>query len=397
MQELIPRRLEPRLVQLAGQFPVVCLVGPRQSGKTTLARHVFPRKAYVSLEDLDEREHAREDPRGFLARFADGAVLDEVQRVPELFSYLQTLVDADRVPGRWVLTGSQNFLLMERVSQSLAGRAAPLHLLPLSMAELRAGGADAGRWQERLFQGFYPAVHGHGLDPADYYRAYVATYVERDVRELTRVGDLEAFSRFVRLCAGRSGQLVNHSGLAADAGVSQPTAKQWLSILQTSGLVALLRPHYENFSKRLIKTPKLYWLDSGLLCHLLRVTGPGELDTLPEKGALFESFVVAELFKAFAHRGLEPDVFFWRDSTGREVDAVAERGRRRLPLEVKASMTVQKGFFKHLDFWRELDTLDRSGGGALVYAGARRMTRRGHEVVPWFGVGDLLDEKLFDQ
>ena len=383
------RTLQVHLKRLSRQFPVVSVVGPRQSGKTTLAQLTFPDATYISLEDLDEQSFAREDPRGFLARFKDTVILDEVQRVPELFSYLQGVVDRDRVPGKWILTGSQNFLLMERISQSLAGRTALTQLFPLSLKELLGTEARPERpWNHYTYTGLFPEIHNKDMEPADWYRAYIQTYVERDMRDLVRIGDLSAFSRFVRLCAARSGQLLNYNALAIDVGISQPTVKKWVSILETCGLVILLRPHYVNFSKRLVKTPKLYWTDPGLLCHLLRVKSPDDLLNYPFTGQIFETFVVSEFLKAFVHNCLEPDIFFWRDRAGHEVDLIVEAGKRWIPVEIKSSTTISRAFFKGLNYWLALDKGNHSRGGALIHTGDTEYVRSGHQVIPWYKIED---------
>ncbi|MCX6543801.1 MAG: ATP-binding protein [Acidobacteria bacterium] len=393
------RALTPKLRILASSFPAVYVGGPRQSGKTTLARAAFPSHAYVSLEDPDEREFARTDPRGFLARFPAGAVLDEVQRAPTLFSYLQGIIDENRRPGRFILTGSQQFLLMRSVSQTLAGRIAIVTLPPFSLAELREVSqlnaihfdqVKPNRTTPRfnldwiLRQGLYPAVHETGSDAVDWMASYYRTYVERDVRELLAVGDIELFGRFVRLCAGRSGQLLNLSSLGSDAGVAQPTARRWLSVLVASGLVHLLQPHHANFSKRLIKSPKLYFLDSGFLCYLLRITRDADVATHPLRGAIFETFVVSELVKVFAAIGREPPLFFWRDQTGHEVDLVIDLGGRLIPVEIKSGTTIARDFFAGLGYWLDLSRSSRKRG-VLVYGGGEEPhLRDGHVVRPWF-------------
>lgn len=392
------RALAPKLRALASAFPSVYLGGPRQSGKTTLARATFPSHPYVSLEDPDHRDFAATDPRGFLARFPAGAVLDEVQRVPSILSYLQGVIDEDRKPGRFILTDSQQFLLMRGVSQSLAGRVAVVTLPPFSLAELTGvSQLDVARFASTkprrvsprfslewiLRQGLYPAVHETGADAADWMASYYRTYVERDVRELLAIGDIEVFGRFVRLCAGRSGQLLNLSSLGSDAGVTHTTARRWLSVLVTSGLVHLLQPHHANFSKRLIKSPKLYFLDSGLLCYLLRITRDADVATHPLRGAIFETFVVSELFKVFAAVGQEPPLFFWRDQSGHEVDVVIDLGGRLIPVEIKSGATVAGDFFAGLRYWLALPG-NVEKRGVLVYGGAEPShTREGHVVRPW--------------
>jgi len=395
---MIRRTLETILKNVARQYPVVTLTGPRQSGKTTLVQAAFPDHEYASLEEPDVREYALADPRGFLGQFAGSVILDEVQRAPDLFSYIQTLVDREDTPGRYVLSGSQNFLLLRSISQSLAGRSAILHLLPLALSELegrkpfpleklgqelprerRESSADL---METLFRGFYPRIHDKGLDPAIWYSGYYQTYVERDVREIVNVGDLEAFGRFVRLCAGRNGQLLNLTSLGNDCGITHTTAGRWLSILEASFLVHLLRPYHANFGKRLIKSPKLYFLDTGLLCYLLRIQSPEDLRLNASRGPIFESFVISELIKNFLHQGQEPDLYFWRDSTGHEIDAVIDRGRERLAVEVKSAQTVVQDFFAGIDFWRNL-VGDPEAPAALVYGGDRSYRRSGVVVCSW--------------
>lgn len=398
---MIPRALEETLRSRAAIYPVVTLTGPRQSGKTTLVRATFSDHAYRSLEDPDERDYALRDPRGFLRQFSSGVILDEVQRCPDLPSYIQGMVDQEPTPGRFVLTGSQNLLLLDRVSQSLAGRTAVLNLLPFSSGELvgrRAQRSEAlgmlstrdeegwtkasGDLMAFLRTGFYPRIHDQGMEPQVWLADYVRTYVERDVREVLSVGDLEVFGRFLRLCAGRSGQILNVSGLASDAGVSHTTARRWLSVLEASFLVVLLRPHFRSFNKRLVKSPKLYLTDSGLLCYLLRIRSAEELRTHSARGAVFESFVVMELLKSSVHQGEEPAVYFWRDSQGHEIDALVDLGRTQLPVEVKSGETVVGDSFGGLRYWRKL-TGDGEAPAALVYGGDRSFEREGIAVWSW--------------
>lgn len=395
---MIPRTLETTLRRAATQYPIVTVTGPRQSGKTTLVRSVFPEHRYCSLEDPDQRAFALEDPRGFLDQFREGFILDEAQRAPDLFSYLQSRVDAEPVSGRIILSGSQNFLLLDAISQSLAGRCAILHLLPFSLSELErrlpidpaemGGTLSPDRCVSRfeimdlLFTGLYPRIHDQALSPQDWLRFYTQTYLERDVRSITNVGDIEVFERFLRLCAGRNGGLLNLSALAADCGVTHTTARRWLSILETGFIVLLLRPHYRNFNKRLIKSPKLYFLDSGLLCALLRIRSPEDLRIHAGRGAVFESFVVSELYKAYLHRGLESDLYFWRDSAGHEVDVMIETGSHLIPVEIKSGQTVAADFFTGLDYWRGLAKTP-DGHAALVYAGDASYRRKDITVYSW--------------
>lgn len=397
---MIKRTLEKKLKDAASQFPVVTVTGPRQSGKTTLVKAVFKHYDYVSLELPDQRSFALEDPLGFLNQFEGPVVLDEIQRAPDLFSYIQVTVDNRRdKTGQFILTGSQNFLLLQIISQSLAGRCAVLHLLPFSLAELMGRmpisfdilGTDAAKKSltpkfgllETLFTGFYPRIHDKGLPPYEWLASYYQTYLERDVRTVLNVGDIESFSRFIRLCAGRSGQLLNLSGLASDCGISHTTTKRWISVLEASFVISLLRPHHQNYGKRLIKSPKLYFLDSGLLCYLLQIKSPQELNHRAERGAIFESYVVSELLKNFVHRGNQPSLYFWRDSAGHEIDVIIDLGVRRVPLETKSGQTVVSDFFNNLAYWRDLSG-DPDAPAALVYGGDKSFVRSTIAVYPWF-------------
>jgi uncharacterized protein len=398
---MIARHLQKVLQRAARQYTVVTVTGPRQSGKTTLAQAAFPRHEYVSLENPEERTFALEDPKGFLNRLSSRVILDEVQRVPDLFSYIQGIVDRQDRPGQFILTGSQNFLLLQRISQSLAGRCAVLHLLPFSRAELvgkpimdpgrlkakkqKKQGvkrADSEHLFEMLFTGFYPRIHDKHLEPQNWLANYYQTYLERDVRDLLHVGDIETFGRFVRLCAGRCGQLLNLSSLAADAGISHTTARRWLSMLEASFIVFLLRPHHRNFNKRLVKSPKLYFIDTGLLCYLLRIHNPDELAVHASRGSIFEAWAISELLKSFHHSGQVPDIYFWRDSTGHEVDILIDRGTKQVPIEVKSGQTIGSDFFKEINYWRSLAG-QSAGPAALIYGGESSYMRQGTMVTSW--------------
>ena len=396
---MIKRTLTPYLQRDAGFYPVVTLTGPRQSGKTTLVRSAFPDHDYVSLEDPDARAFATEDPRGFLDRFAGPVILDEAQRFADLFSYIQGLVDLDDTPGRFVLTGSHNFLLMSALSQSLAGRSAVLHLLPFSRAELEGQSQAAPDDPRRLFAnsesrldlwsaihaGFYPRIHARGIPAGVWMPDYVQTYVERDLRSLVNIGDLSTFEQFLRLCAGRVGQLLNYSSLANDCGVSVDTTRRWLSVLETSFLVFRLPPHFRNFNKRLVKSPKIYFHDTGLACYLLGIREADMLPTHPLRGALFENFVMAEVAKAFAHHRRQRQMHFWRDRSGNEIDLLLSREEDLFPVEIKSGQTVAGDGFEALSRWSELacQPLDR---GTLVYGGDQAYLRSKVSVRPWFGV-----------
>lgn len=367
---IIPRHAEPTLRRLALGFPIVALVGPRQSGKTTLARAVFTGKPYVSLEDPDERAFADADPRGFLRRFRErGAVIDEAQRCPALFSYLQGWVDERRRMGDIVLTGSQQFGLMTGISQSLAGRVAMVNLLPLSWAELKAQRQAPATLEEALWKGGYPALYDRPVAPPDWFASYVATYIERDVRHLVAVRDLSLFQRFVSLCAARCGQLLNLSALAADCGITQPTARQWLSVLAASYVVVQLPPYHRNFGKRLVKTPKLYFLDTGLAAWLLGVRNADALSTHAQRGPLFESWAVSEYIKSRCNAGVSPALHFWRDQPGNEVDLVIEREDGRIDaVEIKSGQTWSSDWPAALQRWQQFAG-DAAGELEVVYGG----------------------------
>ena len=337
---MIYRKLTATLQRLAKTFSVISITGPRQSGKTTLAKAVFADKPYITLEDPAERAFAFEDAKGFLHRFRDGAIFDEAQRWPDLFSYLQGMVDEDPIPGKFILTGSQQFGLLAGVSQSLAGRVGMTALLPLSISELPAASQSSLSLDTLIIKGSYPALHVRDISPADWFASYIATYIERDIRQVLRVHDLSVFQRFVRLCAGRNGQLLNLNALAGETGVSQKTARSWLSVLESSYIVHLLPPYFRNFGKRLVKTPKLYFLDQGLACWLLGIRSHEHLALHPMRGAIFESFIISEFLKSRYNRGLPPDLYFWRDNNGLEADIVFERGTKLQPVEIKSGQTI---------------------------------------------------------
>jgi uncharacterized protein len=382
---MIPRAAKATLDRLARGFRVLIITGPRQSGKTTLSRAAFPDKPYVSLEASNERIFAATDPKDFLARFPDGAVLDEVQHVPELLSHIQTLVDEDRRPGRFVLTGSQNFGLVAKITQSLAGRAAVLHLLPFSRFELSRAGIEPAGLDQLLFKGLYPALFDQRVTPMDWYASYVTTYLERDVRQIANVHDLLQFQRFIGLCAARTGQLLNLASLASDGGIAQGTARSWLGVLQASYIVFLLPPHHENLGKRLIKTPKLYFHDTGLATFLMGVQDARHMSIHASRPALFETFVVGEFLKHRFNAGLPSNLFFWRDNIGTEVDVLVEDGSGLFPIEIKSGSTVSDDFFTGLRRYLKYAG-DRATGAGLVYGGEDSYTRSGFTVQSWKNV-----------
>lgn len=396
---MIKRTLQFYLERDAGFYPILTVTGPRQSGKTTLVRNTFSQYEYVSLEETDTRMFAREDPRGFLDRYSGPVIIDEAQRVPELFSYIQTSVDMNAEPGRFVLTGSQNFLLMESVSQSLAGRTGILNLLPLERAELEGERREApvnpgalfsnkhsglDLW-ETVFRGFYPRIHAESIPPELWLPDYTRTYIERDVRSLVNIGDLERFERFLSLTAGRTGQILNYSSLANDCGISLDTAKRWISVLKTSFIIFFLSPHHRNFNKRIIKSPKLYFYDTGLACHLLGIKQPEQAISHPLRGALFENMVLAEIVKCYTHHRMKPPVYFWRDRTGHEVDVLLDDGGKLFPVEIKSGQTVSSGMFDSLNWWTSLSG-QGSDSTTLVYGGSEYHRQKGIAVRPWFSV-----------
>ncbi|MBI4268610.1 ATP-binding protein [Candidatus Uhrbacteria bacterium] len=382
----IDRYLGKKLLEAAEQFPVVSVTGPRQSGKTTLVKKIFSGKAYVSLEDPDMRHYASSDPRGFLAEYSGGVIIDEAQRVPDLFSYIQGVVDAHKKPGEFILTGSQNFLLLESISQSLAGRASLHTLLPLSIAELSV--ESAVDYAPYLYKGFYPRLYEAPVKPRDWYANYIATYVERDVRNIKNITDLSVFHQFLKVCAGRSGQLLNLSSIAIDCGITHNTARSWLSILEASHLVYLLRPSHKNFRKRLVKMPKLYFIDPGLLCSLLEIEHAGQIETHPLRGFLFESLIISELLKRFLHHGTRPALSFWRDKSGHEIDCIVEKDAIVDAVEIKAGRTVNDDFFSNLDYFSRLAPAGHCRK-FVVYGGTTRQQRSRGDAVPWARAADI--------
>ncbi len=372
------------------KFPILLVTGPRQAGKTTLLREMFKDYRYVNLEFAANRAFASEDPVGFLRQYSGKVILDEVQRVPELFSYLQVRADEDREMGKYILSGSQNFLLADKVAQSLAGRVAIFKLLPLSHRELQGHqpGLLPDRLEEALFYGGYPALFERNIDPTAYFPSYLETYLERDVRSVANIGDLGAFRNFLRLCAGRVGQTLNYQSLAVEAGISQPTLKKWLTVLDAGFVAFQLQPYFENFSKRLVKSPKLYFYDTGLLCHLLDLNEPGQIESYHAKGSLFENMVASELMKNRYNDFRPASVYFWRDSNGNEVDFLVREGNAINLIEAKYSFTVTAQFFKGIRFVRT-SAPDSSGKNVVVYAGEEHQLRSEAEVWSWRNLSRL--------
>jgi len=356
------------LYKFANQYPVVTITGPRQSGKTTLCKHTFPDKKYVSLEDLDIRSYANSDPRGFLSEYSDGVIIDEIQRVPTLLSYIQGIVDTKKIKGEFILTGSSQLELTKGISQSLAGRTALLKLLPFSYTELYNNKESAGcNLNQILYTGLYPRIHADNLNASDYLSAYMTTYIERDVRQFYDIKNLNLFQRFLQLCASRTGQLLNYSNIANDCGVSVPTIQNWISVLEQSFIVFRLQPFFSNIKKRLIKAPKIYFYDTGLCSFLNGVKKVEHIKTLPIRGNLFENFIVSEFIKMNYHNNFKSDFFFYRDKTGREVDLIIKDGRKLYPFEIKAAQTFVDDFTVNLKYYTDLMELNHNG--SVIYSG----------------------------
>jgi predicted AAA+ superfamily ATPase len=382
---MIQRTAEATLHRLAKGFPIICVTGPRQSGKTTLAKKAFPDKPYISLEDPDIGRLAREDPRGLLDSYKDGLILDAAQAVPEIFLYLKTAIDKDPVPGRYVVTGSHQFTVVEGVTESLAGRAAFVTLYPFSVQELKGAGIQISEPFETLLKGFYPPVYDREVTVYDWYTNYISSYIERDVRSVINVKDLGQFQTFVKMCASRIAQLVNLSALAQDCGITHNTAKSWISVLESSGIVYLLKPYHNNYGKRLVKSPKLYFIDTGLVCRLLGIKDAQQLFMHPNRGNIFESFVVAEMLKNRRNKGLAPELYFWRDNTGNEVDVVYEDGSVIRSVEIKSGKTFSTEFTSSLETWMRFSG-EPPASCSIVYAGDMEMKMKGIAVKKWVSV-----------
>ena len=382
---MINRDAANTLSQLAKGFPVLGLTGPRQSGKTTLVRALFSDKPYVSLENPDERNMAAQDPKGFLGRFPQGAIFDEIQREPNLLSYLQGIVDERRRMGEFVVTSSQQFGLMQSITQSLAGRIGLVQLLPLALTELRRSERVPTSLDNVMYTGLYPALYDRELMPAQWFANYLATYIERDVRQIADIRDLSLFQRFVKLCAARCGQLLNLTSLANDSGISHTTARAWISILEAGYIVFLLTPYHRNFGKRLVKMPKLYFYDVGLASYLLGIQNPEQLSIHAQRGALFETFVIAEYVKNRFNQGQPMNLYFWRNNTGEEIDLLVEQGTQVQPIEIKSGQTFHSDFTASLRKWMGYADTDLYSP-RVVYGGNDNFQFQGIEVVSWRGL-----------
>jgi predicted AAA+ superfamily ATPase len=399
---MIQRHLAKQILKYIREYPILALVGPRQSGKTTLVKALFPTYKYISLENLDMRHRASQDPRGFLKDAGPFVILDEAQRVPELFSYLQEIVDENQSPGQFILTGSSQFLLMEQITQSLAGRIVTFKLFPLSFLEF-IGSSEEERpesifqnyhkdrkriSQEELYQllwqGFYPCIYDKKIDSYKWHENYLSTYVERDVRALLNIRNLNTFEHFLLLCASRSGRLLNYADLSNALGISIPTVKEWISVLETSGIIFLLPPYFENFSKRIVKTPKIFFADTGLVCHLLSIRNTEQLKTHPLLGHIFETFLVSECYKRFYNLGEKPPIYFWRDQSQNEIDLLIYTGREGFPIEIKISQSYLSDFSKPIEQWFLLKN-NLATKGLVIYCGEHVVeSHRSVPTIPWY-------------
>jgi predicted AAA+ superfamily ATPase len=385
---MIARNISQKMLEMAGKFPVVTITGPRQSGKTTLIKHIFKNKSYVSLENPDTRLFVEEDPRGFLRSYPDGLVIDEAQRVPDLFSYIQGLVDEKNEPGQFILSGSQSFLLHHKISQTLAGRTAILRLLPFCIPELAQEHIDFQTYEEYIFTGSYPRIYDKNIRPSDFFPNYIQTYLERDVRSLQNIHDLSSFIRFLGLCAGRIGQILDLTSLANDCGISVNTAKAWTSVLEASYAIYLLQPYYKNYNKRLIKRPKIYFYDTGLACSLLKIESAKQLETFYNLGGLFENMIINEIIKQKYNKGLQPGIYFWRDNKGKEIDCLIDQFDQPLCIEIKASKTFHTGFFKNLNYWNRLSGSDVANN-LVFYGGNDSLSTSLGRLISWKKLAEL--------
>ncbi len=379
---IVQRKILSAIKNLINKYPIIALTGPRQSGKTTFLRTAFSNYTYVNLEDPDTRNFAETDPRSFINQYNQYVIFDEIQRVPSLFSYIQPIVDESHIMGQFIFSGSQNFHLMQNITQSLAGRVAIFRLFPFDFQELKSAGLLQEEYTTHLIKGFYPAIYDRDIQPLDFYPNYIETYIQRDVSELIAIHDMSLFRKFIALCATRAGQILNMSNLANECGISSPTVKAWLSALENSYVVFLLQPYYKNFSKRITKSPKLYFCDTGLLCYLLRINDVSQINN-QVKGALFENFIISEYVKRKHHKNeKQTDLWFWRDSEGNEVDLLLQKPQGTEIVEIKSTQTIMPDLFKGLNYYSALEK-EVKLTKTLVYAGSVRQNRSVAQVLPW--------------
>lgn len=385
---MITRILGAKISQSAEKMPVIAVTGPRQSGKSTLIQQLFPTHTYLNLEDIELRQFALSDPKGFLQNTGKKAIIDEVQYAPELLSYIQVITDREKIAGQFIISGSQNLLLMHSIAQSLAGRVAIFNLLPFSLQEIQYTDFRLTNYEDYIFKGFYPRIYDLDLNPTDWLKDYLKTYVERDVRQILNVGDLAIFRRFLEICAGRIGQLVNFSDIGNMIGVSYQTIRKWLSVLETSFIVYTLQPYHQNYNKRIVKTPKLYFYDTGLACALLNLRNVEDLNRHFAKGALFENFIITEILKNQLNQNISPKNYFWNASGSHEIDLLLDKGGRLLPIEIKSSRTIGNHFFDGLNYFQPL-----SGAlpteSYLIYGGDEVQKRSVAQVLGWKNLHDI--------
>ncbi len=384
---MIERLAKDKILQLSSQFKSVAIMGPRQSGKTTLSKMCFPEKPYVSLENPDNRNFALSDPVGFLNNYPDGAIFDEIQRAPQILSYLQQILDEGNQKGKFILTGSNNLLMLEQITQTLAGRVAYIDLLPYSLVEVNRANNWAVTVDDLIFNGGYPPIQSEKIPPGNWFPAYIRTYVERDVRQIRNIENLLIFEKLLSLCAGRVGQMLNYSNLANETGMDVKTVQAWIGVLQASYIIYLLPPYYRNFNKRIVKSPKLYFYDTGLASHLLQIQNTEMLAIHPYRGALFENFIINEMLKNRFNQGKKPNLFYWQDSTGNKIDIIVDNGVELKPYEIKSGQTKSRAFFKNLVYWEKLTG---QGNGAVIYGGDdNQISNEGHSFLGWREVPKL--------
>ncbi len=390
----INRTITPKILQAAKEYPIISIFGPRQSGKTTLAKKIFDQHQYVSLENIDNREFAQNDPRGFIAQHKNkiGMILDEVQNVPDLLSYLQTTVDEESCIGKFILTGSQNILLNEKVTQTLSGRTAIFKLLPLSIEELTASNMLPDNVESFIFTGCYPKLYAESINPLDWYSNYLYTYIERDVRQIKNITDLATFQHFIKLCAGRIGQPLNTTELGRDCGIDAKTAKAWLSVLETSYVIFMLQPYYNNFNKRLIKAPKLYFIDPGVACSLLNIEAKEQINSHFLRGGLFENLIICDLLKYRFNSGRSNNCYYWRDQIGNEIDCIIENHDLLFPIEIKSGRTIYSNSYKYFSSWQQIVS-SKGMKPSIIYAGTLNQERTNVDIISWCDI-DLLHKKI---
>jgi predicted AAA+ superfamily ATPase len=380
---MIARAITPKVLELLEKFPIVAITGPRQSGKTTLSKIIKPDYKYVNLENLSDREFAKTDPMGFLQTYQNGVIIDEIQNVPSLFSYLQVVTDERNINGEYIITGSQNFLMMEQISQSLAGRVALFTLLPMSLQELENTAYKPISWEDYALSGSYPRKIIQNIDASDYYENYIKTYVERDVRLLKNISDLDLFQKFIKLLAGRVGQLFNQSSLGNELDLDNKTINSWFTLLETSFLTFKLQPYHSNFNKVIVKTPKIYFHDTGLLCYLLGIHSREDLELHFAKGNIFENLVVSEVYKNSINNATKSKIYFWRDKSQNEVDLIVETGTSLDAIEIKSAKTINQSYFKGLDYFKKLKTDTKLH---LIYGGTENQERTNYKISSIFSL-----------